>query len=128
VSILAEFDDNKADVLALAFSPDGSLLAAGDAAGRIVLIDVKDKKVLVSSRWTFHTGRIASVAFSPSGRRIVSGGADESIYIWSVDKIIRNVAIKNAHPGGVAGVHWETDTKIVSAGADACVRNWEVPE
>lgn len=45
VSPVAEFDDNKGDVLSLAFSPDGSLLAAGDAAGRIVLIDAKDKKV-----------------------------------------------------------------------------------
>lgn len=127
VTPLAEFDDNKAEVLALAFSPDGSLVAAGDAAGRIVLIDAKENKVLVSSRWTFHTGRIASVAFSPSGRRIVSGGADESIYVWSVDKIIRNIPIKNAHPGGVAGVAWESETKIVSSGADGCVRTWEVP-
>lgn len=128
VAIEAEYEENKAEVLALAFSPDGSLLAAGDAAGRIVLIDVKDKKVLVSTRWTFHTGRISSIAFSPSGRRIVSGAADESIYIWSVDKILRNVNIKNSHAGGVSSVAWATETKIISAGADACVRTWEVPE
>lgn len=128
LSPIAEFDDNKGDVLALAFSADGALLAAGDSAGRLVLIDVVNKKVLVSSRWTFHTGRIASVSFSPSGKRIVTGGADESIYVWTVDKITRNVPIKNAHPGGVAGVAWESDTKILSSGADGCVRTWEVPE
>ncbi|BEJ16159.1 hypothetical protein CspHIS471_0507640 [Cutaneotrichosporon sp. HIS471] len=127
LSEVASFEDNKGDVLSLAFSLDGSLLAAGDAAGRIVLIDAKANKVLVSSRWTFHTGRVASLAFSPSGKRLASGGADESIYIWNPEKVVRNVPIKNAHPGGVSGVAWENDTRVVSAGADGCVRTWEVP-
>ncbi|BEI85281.1 hypothetical protein CcaverHIS002_0506820 [Cutaneotrichosporon cavernicola] len=127
LSEVASFEDNKGEVLSLAFSLDGSLLAAGDAAGRIVLIDAKANKVLVSSRWTFHTGRVASLAFSPSGKRLASGGADESIYIWNPEKVVRNVPIKNAHPGGVSGVAWENDTRVVSAGADGCVRTWEVP-
>lgn len=127
LSEVASFEDNKGDVLALAFSPDGALLAAGDAAGRIILIDAKANKVLVTSRWTFHTGRIASLAFSPSGKRLASGGADESIYVWNPEKVLRNVPIKNAHPGGVSGVAWENETRVVSAGADGCVRNWEVP-
>lgn len=128
VSPIADFEDNKGDVLSLAFSPDSSLLAAGDAAGRIVLIDAKEKKVLVSSRWTFHTGRVESLGFAPSGRRLVSGGADESIYVWNPEKITKNVAIKNSHPGGVAGVAWAGETTIISSGADGCVRTWEVPE
>lgn len=127
LNTLAEFQDNKGDVLALAFSPNGALLASGDASGRIVLIDAKTNKVLVTSRWTFHTGRVASLAFSPDSKRLASGGADESIYIWNPDKVLRNVAIKNAHPGGVSGVAWESETRVVSAGADGCVRNWEVP-
>jgi hypothetical protein len=32
VKIEAEFEDNKGEVLALAFSPDGALLAAGDVS------------------------------------------------------------------------------------------------
>lgn len=32
VKVEAEFDDNKGEVLSLAFSPDGSLLAAGDVS------------------------------------------------------------------------------------------------
>ncbi|KAL1406387.1 WD40 repeat-like protein [Vanrija albida] len=128
LNTVAEFEDNKGDVLSLAFSADGALLAAGDSAGRIILIDVNAKSVLVSSRWTFHTGRVESLAFSPSGKRLASGGADESIYIWDPSKVLRNVAIKNAHPGGVSGVAWESETKVISAGADACARTWDVPE
>jgi len=32
VTVDAEFSDNRGEVLALAFSPDGGLLAAGDAS------------------------------------------------------------------------------------------------
>lgn len=32
IKVEAEFEDNKGEVLALAFSPDGSLLAAGDVS------------------------------------------------------------------------------------------------
>jgi WD40 repeat protein len=32
VKVEAEFEDNKGEILSLAFSPDGSLLAAGDVS------------------------------------------------------------------------------------------------
>ena len=58
------------------------------------MIDVKDKSVKVSSKWTFHTGRVNHLAFSPSGKRLASAGADESIYVWEVEKTLKNTPIK----------------------------------
>ena len=57
-------------------------------------MDVKEKRTVVSSKWTFHTGRITSLAFSPNGKRIASAGMDESIYVWEVEKILKNTPIK----------------------------------
>lgn len=94
VKIEKEFEDNKGDVLSLAFSDDGALLAAGDASGRIVLIDVQQQTALVTSRWTFHTGRVNALSFSPNSKRLASAGADESIYIWEVEKLMKNTPIK----------------------------------
>jgi WD40 repeat protein len=48
----------------------------------------------VSSKWTFHTGRVNHLAFSPSGKRLASAGADESIYVWEVEKTLKNTPIK----------------------------------
>lgn len=90
----ADFTDNKGDILSIAFSPDGKLVAAGDSAGRIILVDVGKKEVLVSSRWQFHTGRVAALSFSPDGKRLASAGGDESIYVWEVEKVMKNTAIK----------------------------------
>ena len=107
------------------------------------MIDVAKKETLVSSKWTNHTGRITSLAFSENGERIVSGGLDEAIYVWHVKKTLKNIPIKvgpyllygedadwqNAHPGGVSGVSWSGgNEKIISAGADGCVRTWTVPQ
>ena len=64
------------------------------SVGRIILIDVKEKKTLVTSKWTFHTGRIAALSFSPTGKRLASAGADESIYVWEVEKTLKNTPIK----------------------------------
>lgn len=42
---------------------------------------------------------------------------------------LRTDRTKNAHPGGVNGVAWvDGNTRLVSAGADGCVRTWTVPE
>lgn len=80
----------------------------------------------MSSRWTFHTGRVVSLAFSPSNTRLISGATDENIYLWTPSAIARTTAIKNAHVGGIAGVAWTSETEIISSGADGCVRTWEI--
>lgn len=58
------------------------------------MIDVREKKTLVSSKWTFHTGRITSLAFSPNGKRIASAGLDESLFVWETEKTLKNTAIR----------------------------------
>ncbi|WWC68604.1 uncharacterized protein I206_102534 [Kwoniella pini CBS 10737] len=124
---IATFEDNKGDVLSLAFTSDGKFLASGDSAGRVILINVEKKEVNVSSRWTFHTGRIVDLAWSKSTKRLASVGLDESIYIWNRESVGKNIAIKNAHPGGVTGVSWLGDDKIITSGSDGIVRTWSVP-
>lgn len=92
---------------------------------------------ILEQSWTHHSGRINSLSWTASGTHIASGSLDTHVYVWSVKKRSANVAIRNANAGGVNFVGWvdggkgETDdgkgtAKLYSAGADACVRVWEV--
>ncbi|KAF9269416.1 WD40 repeat-like protein [Marasmius fiardii PR-910] len=123
-------EGNKGAVSALAFSPDGSLLASGDSSGRICLFDLKEKK-LITSRWSFHSARINSLAWTSDSKHCASGSLDTHVYVWSVAKPLQNIALKNVGLGGVNAVLW-LDTadgktgKLASAGFDACVKVWEV--
>ncbi|KAI0346150.1 WD40 repeat-like protein [Trametopsis cervina] len=122
---VAVLENNKGSISALAFSPDGSLLVAGDAAGKIALYDVKEKK-LITGRWTFHSGRILSLAWAPDGQNVASSSLDTHVYISSVKFPLRSIAIKNAAAGGVNAVFWLGASKLAGAGADGCVRTWDV--
>ena len=66
---------------------------------------------------------------------VVSGSLDTNVYVWSLENVSKRVLIKGAGPGGVNCVVWlgeahVTDDKktggVLSAGADGCVRVWEV--
>ncbi|KAF7795659.1 hypothetical protein EIP86_006824 [Pleurotus ostreatoroseus] len=122
---VATLESNKGAISALAFSPDGSLLVAGDSSGKVILYDVKERK-LITSRWSFHSGRVLSLAWTKDGRHCASGSLDTHVYVWSVDKPMRNIAIKNAAAGSINAVFWLGDSKLASAGADGCVRTWDI--
>ena len=79
---LGGFDLDRAAMTAIAFSPDGSLLAAGDAEHKIKLFDVKGAKTLQTLR--DHGATITSVAFSPDGSLLASAGKENVIRVWDV--------------------------------------------
>ncbi|KAJ7634661.1 WD40-repeat-containing domain protein [Roridomyces roridus] len=122
---IALLENNKGVVSAIEFSPDGAFLAAGDSSGRIVLFDVKEKK-MVTARWSFHSARVNSLSWTPDSQHCASGSLDTHVYVWSVANPTRNIAVKNAGPGGVNAVLWVGAGALASAGADGCVRIWEV--
>jgi WD40 repeat protein len=69
-------------VEALAFSPDGRLLATADQSGTIYLWDVAGGLPLATL--TGHHGVAFELAFSPDGTLLISGGLDGTIRLWGV--------------------------------------------
>jgi WD40 repeat protein len=69
---------------AVTFSADGSLLAAGDAAGNIRLWDSGTGDP-VGNPLAGHTGSVSALAFSPDSRLLASAGADDTVRLWDWD-------------------------------------------
>ena len=66
-------------VRSLAWSPDGSMIAAG-GSGDITVYD-SDLTILAEGV-NAHAGRVNDVAFSPDSSMIASGGADGALRLW----------------------------------------------
>ena len=121
-----EIHDTSSLITALAFSPDGTLLAVGFSSGKITVYNCEDWSVAIT-RWSSHTGRITSIAWNSSGTYAASGALDTSIFIWSVTKPGTRISVGSAHKDGVNGVAWiDSDQKVVSVGGDAAVKVWKV--
>lgn len=125
-SEMAKFENNRSAISALAFDPKASLLAAGESSGKVLVYDIA-AKALKLNQWVFHSGRINSIRFSPDGTHAVSGSLDTHVYVWSVNKPMKNISVKNAHAGGVNGVVWLGNDQVASAGADGCIRTVSRP-
>lgn len=115
-----------AGISTLAFSRDGSYLAAGNSQGKIFAFKAADWSV-ATDRWSAHTARVTSIAWNDAGTHAASGALDTHVYVWSLAKPASRVKALNAHKDGVNGVAWvEGSQKVASTGGDASVKVWNV--
>lgn len=88
---------------ALAFSPDGQLLAVCSEDGSLTIMDYIGERVIDVFR-SFFSG-LTCVTWSPDGRYVLTGGKDDLVSIWSV--------ADHALVARCVGHHsWVTDVKF----------------
>ena len=120
---------------AMAFSPDGSLIATGADAGTIQLwrvvggahVGMKPLGVPLATTNTPGVGGIGGVAFSPDGRVLASSDGTGALQLWDVAKR-RALDAPLARPlGGMNGIAFSPDGRtMASADNDSTVRLWPV--
>ena len=77
---ITAYHGHTSTVFAVAWSPDGTLIASGSNDSTFQVWDARTGHLLV--KYTGHTGTVYTVAWSPDGRRIASGSDDNTIQVW----------------------------------------------
>lgn len=116
---------HSARVQALAFSPDGRMLASGSDDLTIKFWEVatgKELKTLVG-----HTADVIFLVFSPDGKRLASAAkGQEAITLWDVRTGKELLAIEGV-PGDVYQLQFSPDGKsLVSGSYDGVVKMWDL--
>ncbi|KYC40906.1 hypothetical protein WA1_25150 [Scytonema hofmannii PCC 7110] len=120
------FTENLGGILAMAFSPDGQILATSDTNGEIHLWRLANsKKIFICkghTNWTF------SVAFSPEGNILASGSYDQTVKLWDLSdgKCLKTLS---GHTSYVQSVAFSPQGKtLVSSSHDQTIKLWDVSD
>jgi len=120
-TLVRTLDGRVGDVWDVAFSPDGTLLAAATGGG-IRLWRISDGTLLRTLE-----GDTSSVAFSPDGTLLASGETRGLIRLWRVSDgyLARTL---DGHTWAVESLAFSPDGNLLASGSDdGTIRLWGVP-
>ncbi len=110
-------------VASLAFSPDGTMLAAGCYDAVIRLLDAGTGKEMRSLEG--HGNVAYALAFSSDGRVLASGSFDKTVRLWETFSGLP-IAVYAGHQGPVSAVAFlRNGRKIFSGSADTSIIRWD---
>jgi WD40 repeat protein len=108
----------------VAFSPDGTLLAASGEDPVVRVWEVatgKEKAALRGQR-----GTVFTLAFAPDGKSIAAAGQDRTIQLWNLDTQEAHTLDKG-HPSNILRIAFSADGKtLFSASLDGALKLWDV--
>jgi WD40 repeat protein len=94
-------------------SPDQRLLALGEWNGHVSIWDLQTCKRLL--RWQAESGLLNTVAFSPDGKTLATGGYDKVIRLWEAATGTAIGQLKAEGVNGISLVAFSPDGKLLAS-------------
>jgi WD40 repeat protein len=117
--------ETRSCVTAVAYHPENAALAIADKGRQVEVYSRGGWEAEVRGKWVFHTSQVTSLAWSPDGHFLASGSVDANIFLWDYTKPAAKLQLPFAHTGGVLGVAWLSEDRLVSVGNDNCFNFWK---
>jgi len=116
---------HKAEILALAVDPTGTIVSSAGVDKTIKLWDMKLN--LVKEIPDAHGHYITSLRFTPDHRYLASGGGDHVINIWDVRTGKRAYGPFTSHKGDVEEIEFSPDgTYMFTSSEDKTIKIWDL--
>jgi WD40 repeat protein len=112
-------------ITAVAYSPDGNLLATASFDGTAVIWDASSGNQIRTLRG--HQHGVKDVGFSPDGQRLFTAGGDGNLKVWDVVSGKQTLSTM-AHKGGVWGAQFSPDGKLIATAGWSDVPDGEQKE
>jgi WD40 repeat protein/DNA-binding SARP family transcriptional activator len=118
----AVFTQTFGSILSLAYSPDHTLLAAGDSNGELRIWRLADYQSIFTVQG--HTDWAGAVAFSPDGQQLASGGDDALIHLWDIatGQPMQTLA---EHTNYVQAIAFHPQGQLASGSHDGTIKLWD---
>ncbi len=110
-NVRATLEEHKDTVWAVAFSPDGKVLATASRDGTVRLFELATGKTLATLEG--HEGDVHTAAFAPEGKTLVTAGEDKTVRLW--DLATKGELQRMIHNDPVRGAAFTPDGKTLIA-------------
>lgn len=102
------------DVLSIAFSPDGKIMAAGTSKSTVILWDVARWKI--AATLDADDGAVVALAFSVNGKLLASANKSKQVHLWDVTTWKKIAEIETY--GNVNALSFSPDSSLLAIGCN----------
>eukprot|EP00708_Paratrimastix_pyriformis_P002291 GAFH01001033.1.p1 GENE.GAFH01001033.1~~GAFH01001033.1.p1 ORF type:complete len:647 (+),score=191.04 GAFH01001033.1:175-1941(+) len=114
---------HKGRITACAMSPNGQRIAY--SVGTTILLYFWADRQLEFDTWLYHVGEISTMAWSPDGAHLATGGHEPNILVWYAGERYTRLRIC-ADNLFVTDVAWVNDTDVMTVGSDMTPKLWRI--
>lgn len=110
-------------VYAIAFNPNGYIVASGDGNGKVQFWDVREGTFI--SEFFPHQEAINAMAFTPDGKILITASNDRTVKVWNLEtgKLVSTLA---GHPDKVRAIALNPDGRTLATASNDGIRLWDI--